>query len=122
MSRHLRLVEPVAVETSYVVARTAHVRPGLPYVVAACVDRGVAETLALAGHETYGAEEMGNRPDLARALRDWEVGDHRMHRSERVAALAFARSVMERAGRPGPKQHPSRLPRIAGALDQDGLG
>jgi hypothetical protein len=117
MSRHLRLVEPVALEASYVVARTAHIRPGSPYVVAACADLGVAEAVALAGHETYGAGEMGNRPDLARALRAWDAGDHSVHRSERVAALAFARSWTEGTGRSGPKQHPSRLPRVARALD-----
>jgi hypothetical protein len=117
VSRPLRLVEAVPVETSYVVARTAHIRPGSAYVVASCADRGVAEVLALAGHETYGAGEMGNRPELARALRAWEAGDHRLHRSERVAALAFARSVTNGAGRSGPGQDPSRPARIARAVD-----
>jgi hypothetical protein len=106
MSRHLRLVTTAPPGLAYVVARSVHVRPGAPYVLAECVEGGVAEVLALSGHGTFTAEEMRGRPDLAAALAAWEAGDHRLYRSEREAALAFARSVTGGGGR---TFHPSRL-------------
>jgi hypothetical protein len=106
MARHLRLVTTAPPGLSYVVARSVHVRPGAPYVLAACVDGAVAEVLALSGHGTYTPEEMRRGPDLAAALAAWEAGDHRLHRSEREAALTFARSVTKSDGR---ALHPSRL-------------
>jgi NAD(P)-dependent dehydrogenase (short-subunit alcohol dehydrogenase family) len=110
MARHLRLVTGAPPGLSYVVARSVHVRPGAPYVLAACVEGGVAEVLALSGHGTYTAEEMRRKPDLAAALAAWDVGDHRLSRSEREAALAFARAV---TGDPR-ALHPSRLSKVPG--------
>jgi hypothetical protein len=106
MARHLRLVSSAPPGLSYVVARSVHVRPGTPYVMASCVEGGVAEVLALSGHGTYSADEMRRRPDLAAALAAWEAGDHRLHRAERDAALTFARSAAELDAR---ALHPSRL-------------
>jgi hypothetical protein len=106
MARHLRLVSSAPPGLSYVVARSVHVRPGTAYVLAVCVEGAVAEVLALSGHGTYTEEEMRRRPDLAAALTAWEAGDHRLHRAERGAALAFARSVTALDAR---ALHPSRL-------------
>jgi hypothetical protein len=106
MARHLRLVSNAPPGLSYVVARSVHVRPGTPYVMAACVEGAVAEVLALSGHGTHTEEEMRRRPDLAAALAAWEAGDYRLHRAERDAALAFARSVTQLDAR---ALHPSRL-------------
>jgi hypothetical protein len=90
MARHLRLVKPHRTECRYVVARTVHVRPGTPYVLADCADHAVAAVLSMSGHTAHSEREMRNGPELARALDAWEAGDHRLHRLELAAARAFA--------------------------------
>jgi hypothetical protein len=106
MAPHLRLVTAAPTGLSFVVARSVHVRPGTPYVLAACVEEAVAEVLALSGHGTYTEEEMRGRQDLAAALAAWEAGDNRIHRSDRAAALSFARAATRADAL---ARHPSRL-------------
>jgi hypothetical protein len=110
MARHLRPVNDTPEEVTYVVARSAHVRPGTPFVVAACVDDAALELLVMTGHESYSAGHMRRRPELRQALTAWEADDHELHRTERRARDA------RQAGRPGgPRRglHPSLLGKIA---------
>jgi hypothetical protein len=95
------------------VARTVHVEPGTPYVVAAGADHGVAAVLALSGHAAHTELEMRSRPDLSRALRAWEADDHRLHRLERAAARAFASSDDSTDALRRRLLHPSLLGRAA---------
>lgn len=115
MPRHLRIVRTPDPDRLYVVARTAHVQPGSPYVIAVCAEDAVAAMLSMAGHETYGAEDMRRRPELARALQAWDQGDHRLHRSERSEALAFARWATSPIEPPRRGLHPSLLGKAIGS-------
>jgi hypothetical protein len=113
MPRHLRLVVSDQAEHIYVVARTVHVEPGTPYVVATCADDAVAAALALLGHAAHTAGEMRSRPDLSRALRAWEADDHGLHHLERAAARAFAGSEASTDPLRRRLFHPSVLARAA---------
>lgn len=113
MPRHLRLVVTDQAERLYVVARTVHVEPGTPYVVAASADHAVAAALALSGHAAHADREMRSRPDLSRALRAWEADDHRLHRLEQAAARAFAGSEASTDAVRRRALHPSLLARAA---------
>jgi hypothetical protein len=107
MPRHLRPV-PSSSEAVYVVGRSAHVRPGTPYVVSQCVDDVLAAVLSLAGHEIYGRGQMEGRASLAEALAAWEAGDHELHQRERAAWSAF--------GTPEPSAHRLPHPSLLGKL------
>jgi hypothetical protein len=113
MPRHLRLVEPDRTDRLYVVARTVHVQPGTPYVIAASADHAVAAVLSLSGHTAHSELEMRNGPELARALDAWEAGDHRVHGLERAAARAFAGPEGSSEAARGRLLHPSLLGRSA---------
>jgi lactate dehydrogenase-like 2-hydroxyacid dehydrogenase len=113
MPHHLRLVATDHAERFYVVARTVHVEPGTPYVVAAFADHAVAAVLALSGHAAHSEREMRSGPDLSRALGAWEAGDHRLHRLEGAAARAFAGSEASTDALRRRLLHPSLLGRAA---------
>jgi hypothetical protein len=107
MTRHLRTVPESSEEASYVVARSEHVRPGTPFVIAKCIDPGVAVVFALAGQQAYTREEMSRVPPLAEALAAWESGDDSLFRMERRARAAFGRSDRKEELREI-RWHPSR--------------
>jgi hypothetical protein len=113
MSAHLRPVPTTPSEgPTYLVDRSEYARPGIPYVVALCVDHQVAEMMALSGHEAYLVHEMGDDPALAQALRNWEDGDDELLKSERAARVAFTRSERAQLFRKVPAQHPSVLSKL----------
>jgi hypothetical protein len=106
MTRHLRPVPDSPDEAVYVVGRSQHVRPGSPFVLARCVDRGVAVVFALAGQQVCTRDEMRHDPSLMQALEAWESGDDTLFRMERKARAAFGRQ--DRKDQPW---HPSRVGR-----------
>jgi hypothetical protein len=91
MARHLRPVPPAPSGPTFVVRRTDHVRPGTPYVVAACIDRYVAEACAFPDGETYGREEMERHPALAEAVAAWDSGNDSLFLRERGLAERMSR-------------------------------
>jgi hypothetical protein len=93
---------------AYVVARSVHVRPGSPYVIAQCVDRVVAAVFALAGQEVRTRDEMARTPTLAEALTAWDRGDDSVFRMERTARSAFGQPARREALREM-GWHPSRV-------------
>ncbi|MGH2711237.1 MAG: hypothetical protein ACRDH9_08560 [Actinomycetota bacterium] len=107
MTRHLRSVPDNADGAAYVVARSVHVRPGTPLVIACCIDRGVAAVFALAGQQVCTREEMEREPELAHALRAWEAKDQTLFHVERKARAAFGRQDRKDSLREV-RWHPSR--------------
>jgi hypothetical protein len=92
MTRHLRPVPDPPEGAAFVVGRSKHIRPGAPFVIARCVDRGVAAVFALAGQQVCTREEMAREPSLAEALEAWEAGDDELFKMERKARAAFGRT------------------------------
>jgi hypothetical protein len=79
----------------------------MPFVIAKCVDRGVAAVFALAGQDVRTLEQMRGNSALAEALVAWEAGDDTLFRMERKARAAFGihtRRELEHETR----WHPSR--------------
>lgn len=113
MSRHLRSVPDSPDGAAYVVARSQHVRPGTPFVISCCVDRGVAAVFALAGQQVCAREEMEREPALAEALRAWEADDDSLFRLERKARVAFGKGTRGENLREV-RWHPSRTGNING--------
>ncbi|MGH2691839.1 MAG: hypothetical protein ACRDHM_04980 [Actinomycetota bacterium] len=107
MTRHLRPVPDSPDEAVYVVARSQHVRPGIPFVLARCVDRGVAVVFALGGQQVRTRDEMLHDPSFTRALEAWEAGDDSLFRMERKARAAFGRETRKELAREV-RWHPSR--------------
>ena len=112
MTRHLRPVPDSSEGAAFVVGRSKHVSPGAPFVIAHCVDRGVAAVFALAGQQVFTREEMWRQPSLAEALRAWETGDDHLFRMERKARAAFGRNDRKELVRET-RWHPSRTGNIA---------
>jgi hypothetical protein len=108
MSRHLRVVPEVSEEEAvYVVARSQHVRPGTPFVLARCVDRVVASVFALAGQQVRTHDQMVRDASLQAALKAWDSGDHSLFQQERSARAAFSGTGRREALREV-RWHPSR--------------
>ena len=107
MARHLHAVRDEPNGPAYVIARSQLVRPGAPFVLAHCADRGVAAVFALAGQEVHSRDEMERDPSLTAALRAWEAGDQRLFEQERTARAAFRPDRSAEAMRAIP--HPSLL-------------
>jgi hypothetical protein len=61
----------------------------MPFVIAKCVDRGVAAVFALAGQDVRTLEQMQGNSALAEALVAWEAGDDTLFQMERRARAAF---------------------------------
>ena len=113
MVRHLRPVEEAPEGSAYVIARSEHARPGMPFVLAECADRGVAVVFALAGQEVRSRTEMESDRLLGEALTAWESGDRTLFERERSARMAF-RPAVPREERLRPvATHPSLLGRSA---------
>jgi hypothetical protein len=108
MTRHLSPVPDSTDGAAYVVARSQHVRPGTPFVIACCIDRGVAVVFALAGQQVCAREEMERDPALAEALRAWEANDDSQFRMERRARAAFGKEARKENVR-DVRWHPSRM-------------
>jgi hypothetical protein len=111
MTRHLRPVPDPEQGQAYVIARTQHVRPGTPFVLASCVDRGVAVVFALAGQTVLSRSQMESDPALVDALRAWESKDDSLFRMERKARAAFGRPDHKESLRQT-RWHPSRVPNV----------
>ncbi len=111
MTRHLSPVPDSREGAAYVVGRSKHVRPGAPFVIAQCVDRGVAAVFALAGQQVFTRDEMTRVPSLARALEAWEAGDDELFSRERKARAAFGRVDRKEPVREA-RWHPSRTSNI----------
>lgn len=112
MTRHLRAVPDQADAAAYVLGRSAHVKPGTPYVIARCVDRVVASIFALAGQQVVTRGEMLEDPRLKEALEAWEAGDASVFHAERKARAAYRRPE----GLTDPREvrwHPSRTGNVA---------
>src|SRR5688500_17893088 len=105
--RHLRSVPSSPEGAAYVVARSAHARPGMPFVIAKCVTRGVASVFALAGQDIRTHEQMQRDSALAEALVAWEAGDDTLAQMERRARAAFGRQTRRELVNE-PRWHPSR--------------
>jgi hypothetical protein len=115
MPPSLRLVKPAARESlptslTYIVSRTRCVEPGTPYVMAALVDRALAEDYRYAEAEVYSLAEMRTDPRLAEALAAWEAGDVAAFHLDRAAheriEASYRASILRAAAR-----HPSVLGR-----------
>lgn len=111
MTRHLRSVPDPPDRAAYVVAMTQHVQPGTPFVIACCVDIGVAAVFALAGQKVCTRQEMERDPALAEALQAWEAGDQGLFASEKRARAAFGRDD-RKEGLREVRWHPSRISSI----------
>ena len=105
--RHLRSLPSSPEGAAYVVALSVHARPGMPFVIAECADRGVAAVFALAGQDVRTREQMQRDSSLAEALVAWEAGDHTLFRMERRAREAFGRQPRHELG-DETRWHPSR--------------
>ena len=112
MTRHLRPVPSSPEGPAFVVGRSKHVRPGAPFVIAQCADRGVAAVFALAGQQVFTREEMAREPSLAEALAAWESGEDQLFKMERKARAAFGRNDRKELVREA-RWHPSRTGNIA---------